>query len=215
MWGPYPALATCPKHQLGQVLVLRLPQAPARRIPDLLLPFTVSHPPASALPLARGPRRGRQTMWGGIPQGTGLYAGKMYMPNMLCPEPEHLLSPSRKTKPEREVTANTHLPAPLCPEPPAPPTAAKRGCGGRGSQNKVRETGLWCQRILGWPRCLCPHPSCTRTRSPQGQQSLPKRSFGVSCAAVALPYQHGHLQYTHRSGNFISYTGMEWFWGWP
>lgn len=43
----------------------------------------------------------------------------------------------------------------------------------------------------------------------------PKRSFGASCAAVALPYQHGRPQYTHRSGNFISYTGMEWFWGWP
>lgn len=60
-----------------------------------------------------------------------------------------------------------------------------------------------------------PTPPARGCGSPQGQQSLPKRSFGASCAAVALPYQHGRPQYTHRSGNFISYTGMEWFWGWP
>lgn len=75
-------LCRCPRLQHAA------PQTP-------LLPFTASHPPASALPLAGGSQRGRQTMRGGIPQGTGLlYAGKMYMPNVLCPEPEHFLSPS-------------------------------------------------------------------------------------------------------------------------
>lgn len=36
-------------------------------------------------------------IWGGIPQGTGLfYIGKMYMPKALCQEPEHLLPPLQK-----------------------------------------------------------------------------------------------------------------------
>lgn len=56
--GTIPPPATCLKHQLGEALVLRLPQAPARRTPGALLPFPVSHPPASALPLAMGSRRG-------------------------------------------------------------------------------------------------------------------------------------------------------------
>lgn len=50
---------------------------------------------------------------------------------------------------------------------------------------------------------------------PTGSAVSPQEVLGASCAAVALPHQPSRPQYTHRSGNFISYTGMEWFWGWP
>lgn len=108
-------------------------------------------------------------------------------------------------KPEGEVTATPHLPAP-----PAPPPAANRGLLRRRKVTKEKYGRRVCGANGSWGGLgvvRVPHPSCRRTRArapPQGQRSLPKRSFGASCAAVALPYQHGHLQYTHRSGNFIS-----------
>lgn len=52
--GTESPLATSLRHHLRQVLVLWLSLARACCTPAPLLPFTVFHPPASALPLARG-----------------------------------------------------------------------------------------------------------------------------------------------------------------
>lgn len=119
-------------------------------------------------------------------------------------------SPLPFPKTETSDGGHSEYPPPRAAVPPAPPTAVKHG-----HRIKYGRRVCGASESEGWPQCPCPHPFCRRMCSPQGQQSLPERSFGASCAAAALPYQHGHLQYTHRSGNFISYTGMEWFWGWP
>lgn len=163
----------------------------------------VLHPPASALPGAKGSQHGQQTVQGEVLPGKRFAFCWEDVHGPRCSAQSQSISSPQKRKAEWEVPADTHLPhhQPLqkvAAEPEGPDRKYRRQvCG-------VSESwGGLCVRV---PLRMCP---------PQGQQSLPGGSFGASCAVLALSSRHSHPQYTHRSGNFISYTGMEWFWGWP
>jgi len=71
-----------------------------------------------------------------------------------------------------------------------------------GHEIKGRETGLVVPTSLGVASVSVSPPVAREDALPAGSAVSPWE-------VLRCP------QYTHRSGNFISYTGMEWFWGWP
>lgn len=192
------------------------PQAPACRTPDPLLPFT-----ASPLQLQPCSLPGALDM-------ADRQCGKGFPRERVC------FMPGRCTYPTCSVQSQS-ISSPLPKKrnrsgrSEQPPTSPRRcapsllrhqplqNVAAEAESHKIKYGRRVCGANKSWGGLgvRVPTPPARGCGSPQGQQSLPKRSFGASCAAVALPYQHGCSQYTHRSGNFISYTGMEWFWGWP
>lgn len=210
--GPVPSPATCPTPQT----------------PSCLL-----HPPASALPLTRGSPRGRQD-----DSGEGFPRERVcFMPGRrTCPAPEHLLSPlQKKNNPKPPETgggghSNTPPPRASCATTRCEPRAFAEA---ESHKRKVWETGLWCQRILGWPRrCPCPPPVLqedTRTRSPAGSALSPQEVLrcelrgGGSALPARPPSVHAQVREFHlvdRDGVVLGLAvgggdGARRAWRWP